>query len=72
MIFHDLKFFLNVLKQIENSYFTKVKPKGQAEFARLTHKGKTRKLFPRKTGGDAGDMPESFSRLFPDFAIFGA
>ena len=30
--------------------------------------GNSRKLFP-KTGGDTGDIPETFTRLFPDFAI---
>ena len=34
----------------------------------MGHIGNSRKLFP-KTGGDTGDIRETYTRLFPDFAI---
>ena len=38
--------------------------------AQLSHLGKSRKVFP-KTGRWHSDIPETFSRLFPDFIISG-
>ena len=31
----------------------------------------TPETISKKTGGDSGDIPETLSRLFPDFVILG-
>ena len=45
-------------------------PDHNGQVGQLTHIGKSRKLFS-KTGADTGDIPKTFSRRFPNFAISG-